>query len=40
MIFVPSVDGISHRESEYTEWEDIVVGTEILLDAVQRRAAE
>ena len=40
MIFVPSVDGISHRESEYTEWEDIVVGTEILLEAVQRRAAE
>ncbi|WP_340097736.1 Zn-dependent hydrolase [Salinibaculum salinum] len=40
MIFVPSVDGISHRESEFTEWEDIVVGTEILLEAVQKRAAE
>ncbi len=40
MIFVPSVDGISHRESEFTEWEDIVVGTEVLLEAVQRRAAE
>jgi len=40
MIFVPSVDGISHRESEFTEWEDIVTGTEVLLNAVQAKAAE
>ncbi|WP_438267248.1 hypothetical protein [Haladaptatus pallidirubidus] len=25
MIFVPSVDGISHVEEEYTEWKDIVL---------------
>jgi N-carbamoyl-L-amino-acid hydrolase len=40
MIFVPSVDGISHRESEYTEWEDILVGTDVLLGAVQKKANE
>jgi N-carbamoyl-L-amino-acid hydrolase len=40
MIFVPSVDGISHRESEFTEWDDIVTGTEVLLNAVQTKAAE
>ena len=40
MIFVPSVDGISHRESEFTKWDDIVVGTEILLETVRKRAAE
>ncbi|WP_227378418.1 Zn-dependent hydrolase [Haladaptatus halobius] len=40
MIFVPSVDGISHRESEYTEWEDIQVGTEVLLEAVQKQASK
>lgn len=38
MIFVPSVDGISHRESEYTEWEDIVLGTELLLRATMEQA--
>jgi len=40
MIFVPSVDGISHRESEYTEWADIVAGAEVLLSAVMAKAAE
>ncbi len=39
MIFVPSVDGVSHRESEYTEWEDVVAGTEVLRRAVVDRAA-
>lgn len=39
-IFVPSVDGVSHREDEFTEWDGIVVGTEVLLEAVQRRAEE
>ncbi len=33
MIFVPSVDGVSHTENEYTEWEDVVVGTNVLLQA-------
>jgi len=40
MIFVPSVDGISHRESEFTEWEDVLVGTDVLLGAVRRKADE
>jgi len=40
MIFVPSVDGISHRESEFTEWEDVLVGTDVLLGAVRRKANE
>ncbi|MEF8979116.1 MAG: Zn-dependent hydrolase [Haloarculaceae archaeon] len=40
MIFVPSVDGVSHRESEYTEWEDVVAGVEVLGRAVRSKAAE
>ena len=31
MIFVPSVDGISHNPAEYTAPEDLVMGTDILL---------
>jgi N-carbamoyl-L-amino-acid hydrolase len=38
MVFVPSVDGVSHRESEFTEWDDVVAGTEVLAEAVRRRA--
>jgi N-carbamoyl-L-amino-acid hydrolase len=26
MVFVPSVDGLTHNESEFTEWEDCVAG--------------
>jgi len=40
MIFVPSVDGISHVEEEYTEWEDVVDGVEVLGEAVLERANE
>ena len=40
MIFVPSVDGISHRESEFTEWDDVVAGAEVLLSAVVAKANE
>jgi N-carbamoyl-L-amino-acid hydrolase len=40
MLFVPSVDGVSHRESEYTEWEDVVAGVETLGRAVRSKAAE
>ena len=39
MIFVPSVDGVSHRESEFTEWADVVAGAEVLLRAVREQAA-
>lgn len=34
MIFVPSKDGISHNPNEFTKWEDIVMGADLLLDVV------
>lgn len=34
MIFVPSKDGRSHCPEEFTAWEDIKLGTDILLSAV------
>jgi N-carbamoyl-L-amino-acid hydrolase len=40
MIFVPSVDGISHVEEEYTEWDDVVDGVAVLLGAVLEKANE
>ena len=40
MIFVPSVDGVSHRESEFTEWDDVVAGAEVLLSAIVSKADE
>ena len=30
MIFVPSVDGISHNNKEYTRPEDLAAGLEVL----------
>ncbi|MFC6963096.1 Zn-dependent hydrolase [Halocatena marina] len=38
MIFIPSVDGVSHTEGEYTEWEDVVVGANVLMGAVTEQA--
>jgi N-carbamoyl-L-amino-acid hydrolase len=34
MIFVPSVEGISHNPAEFTEPEDLVMGTNILLQVL------
>jgi beta-ureidopropionase / N-carbamoyl-L-amino-acid hydrolase len=34
MIFVPSVDGISHNPAEYTAPEDLIMGTDILLQVL------
>lgn len=34
MIFVPSIDGISHSPRERTSWEDCTRGAQVLLDAV------
>lgn len=34
MIFVPSVDGLSHTPHEYTRIEDSVAGVEVLVDAL------
>ncbi|MFN2399153.1 MAG: Zn-dependent hydrolase [Gemmatimonadaceae bacterium] len=36
MIFVPSVDGISHSPKEFSQPEDIVNGANVLLDVVRR----
>jgi N-carbamoyl-L-amino-acid hydrolase len=33
MIFVPSLDGISHSPDEFTPWEDCVNGANTLLQA-------
>ncbi|MHA7272945.1 M20 family metallo-hydrolase [Arthrobacter sp. TMT4-20] len=35
MLFVPSVDGISHNEHEYTTDQDIVTGLHVLTDVVR-----
>ncbi|MBB4188119.1 Zn-dependent hydrolase [Sinorhizobium terangae] len=40
MIFVPSVGGISHNPREYTADTDLVAGANVLLDVIQRLAAE
>ncbi len=34
MIFIPSVGGISHHPNEYTEWDDVVNGANVLLHAI------
>ena len=34
MIFVPSANGISHNEAEYTSPEDCAAGAQVLLDSV------
>jgi len=38
MIFVPSVDGKTHNEEEFTEWEDCVAGAKVLAEATVRLA--
>jgi N-carbamoyl-L-amino-acid hydrolase len=40
MVFAPSVGGVSHTEDEYTEWEDVVTATNVLLNAVLAKANE
>lgn len=34
MLFVPSKDGISHNPAEYTSFDDIKLGANVLLDTV------
>lgn len=36
MIFVPSIDGISHNPKEHTEKEDLIAGANVLLDVVKK----
>ncbi|MBC2579753.1 Zn-dependent hydrolase [Clostridium sp. DJ247] len=40
MIFVPSKDGISHNPDEWSDYEDIAKGTDILADALLKLANE
>ncbi len=40
MIFIPSVDGISHHPKEFTEWGDVVNGANVLLQSILRLATE
>lgn len=35
MIFVPSHNGISHSPDEWTDWEDIKKGTEVMLETIK-----
>ncbi|WP_017572777.1 M20 family metallo-hydrolase [Nocardiopsis halotolerans] len=39
MLFVPSVEGVSHNEGEYTEDSDLVAGLAVLTDVVRRLGA-
>jgi N-carbamoyl-L-amino-acid hydrolase len=36
MIFVPSVDGISHSPKEFTRWEEVACGAECLYHTILR----
>ncbi|MBK9124701.1 MAG: Zn-dependent hydrolase [Chloroflexi bacterium] len=38
LIFIPSVDGISHNPREFTEWDDVVLGANVLLHSTIRLA--
>ncbi|GAA3349363.1 MULTISPECIES: M20 family metallo-hydrolase [Bacteria] len=38
LIFIPSVDGLSHHPDEHTDLEDILLGIEVLEEAVLRSA--
>jgi N-carbamoyl-L-amino-acid hydrolase len=40
MVFVPSVDGLSHNIAEYTSPEDVEAGANVLLQVVLDRAIE
>ena len=38
MLFVPSVEGVSHNEEEFTTDEDMVAGVEHFTEVVRRMA--
>ncbi len=40
MLFVPSLNGRSHVPEEWTDYEDIQKGAEIMYEAVKRLASE
>lgn len=39
MIFVPSINGVSHAPDEWTHWSDIEIGANVLCEAVKRVAS-
>jgi N-carbamoyl-L-amino-acid hydrolase len=39
MLFVPSVDGITHNEAEYTTDDDMVDGVRLLAEVLRRVTA-
>lgn len=39
MIFIPSKDGVGHSPKEFTEWDDIVRGANVLLHSILNYAA-
>jgi N-carbamoyl-L-amino-acid hydrolase len=39
MIFVPSVDGVSHAPKEFSRWDDCARGANVLLETVLERAS-
>jgi N-carbamoyl-L-amino-acid hydrolase len=39
MIFVPSKEGRSHSPAEWTAWEDIEIGANVLLNTLHRLAS-
>jgi N-carbamoyl-L-amino-acid hydrolase len=40
MLFVPSVDGLTHCEEEYTPWKDVLAGARTYADTVYALATE
>lgn len=40
MIFIPSKDGIGHQPDEYTEWDDVVCGANVLLHTILATAEQ
>ncbi|MEP7292463.1 MAG: Zn-dependent hydrolase [Chloroflexota bacterium] len=40
MIFIPSVDGISHHPTEFTDWSDVINGANLLLQTILSVANE
>jgi len=34
MVFIPSVGGVSHNHNEFSRWEDVVTGANVLLQAI------
>ena len=38
MLFVPSVDGKTHNEAEFTEWQDAVAGAKVFAETTKRLA--